>query len=153
MIVALYEPDIPQNTAAILRTAACLGAPVHIVGPAAFDLSSRAVRRAGLDYAPRALLTRHVTFAEFFTALEGRLVLLTTRGDVPLDAFDFAATDVLLFGAESAGVPDHVHAAADARVVIPMVPGVRSLNLATAVGIALWQAMVSARLLGSLKDS
>lgn len=152
MIVALYEPDIAQNTAAILRTAACLDAAVHIVGPAASDLSVRAVRRAGLDYAPRVALTRHATFAAFTAALAGRLVLLTARGDVALDAFDFAATDVLLFGRESAGVPDDVHAAAAARVRIPMASGMRSLNLATAVGVALWQAMVSARLLASLKD-
>lgn len=143
MIVALHEPDIPQNTAAILRTAACFGVAVHIVGPAAFDLSDRAVRRAGLDYAPRVPLTRHPTFASFRAAVPGRLVLLTTRGDIDLDSFDFVREDVLLFGAESAGVPNAVHAAADVRVRIPLAEGMRSLNLATAVGIALWQALVS----------
>lgn len=150
MNIALYEPDIPQNTAAILRTAACFGACVHIVGPAAFDLSERAVRRAGLDYSARVPLTRHATFAGFRAAVPGRLVLFTTRGSVPVEGFAFAADDILLFGRESAGVPDAVHESAGARVRIPMAAEMRSLNLAVAVGIGLWQAMVAARALEGL---
>lgn len=143
MNVALFQPEIPQNTAAILRTLACFGASAHIVGPAAFDLSDRAVRRAGLDYAASVPLTRHPTFDAFKAAVPSRIVLLTTRADTLLHDFAFHEDDTLLFGQESAGVPDTVHAAADARVRIPLVPGARSLNLAVAVGIALMAATVS----------
>ena len=143
MNVALFQPEIPQNTAAILRTLACLGAEAHIVGPAAFDLSERGLRRAGLDYAQTVPLTRHHTFRDFRRAVPGRIVLLTTRASVPLHAFAFDQGDTLLFGRESAGVPEEVHAGADARVRIPLMPGARSLNLAVAVGIALMAATVS----------
>lgn len=141
MIVALYQPDIAQNTAAILRTAACLGASVHIVGPAAFDLSDRAVRRAGLDYAHRVPLTRHASFEAFTSAVPGRIVLFTTSGASPVQSFAFEPDDALLFGQESAGVPDAIHAAAHARVRIPQATGTRSLNLAVSVGIALMMAL------------
>ncbi|WMS41063.1 tRNA (cytidine(34)-2'-O)-methyltransferase [Acuticoccus sp. MNP-M23] len=141
MDIALYEPDIPQNTAAILRTAVCFDAAVHIVGPAAFDLSDRATRRAGLDYAATARLKRHTSFDNFKSAACGRIVLFTTRGTASLEAFSFAPDDTLLFGRESAGVPDAVHDAADAQVRIPLAPGARSLNLAVAVSIGLWQAL------------
>lgn len=136
MDVALYEPDIAQNTAAILRTAVCFDAGVHIVGPAAFDLSDRAVRRAGLDYAARARLTRHTTFTDFRGAV-GRVVLFTTSADVALPDFAFAQGDTLLFGRESTGVPHNVHHQVDARIRIPLADGARSLNLAVAVGIGL----------------
>ncbi|MBJ3775369.1 tRNA (cytidine(34)-2'-O)-methyltransferase [Acuticoccus mangrovi] len=140
MDLALYEPDIPQNTAAILRTAFCLGARVHIVGPAGFDLSDRAMRRAGLDYAPRVPLLRHPTF-EAFQAVAGRIVLFTTRATTPLTAFAFTAGDTLLFGRESAGVPEAVHALCPHTVRIPIVGDARSLNLAVAVGIGLFEAV------------
>lgn len=141
MHIALYEPDIAQNTAAILRTAVCFGAHVHIVGPPAFHASDRALGRAGLDYAARARLTRHMSFDAFAAIRPGRCVLFTTRGSSRLDAFRFAPTDTLLFGRESAGVPDAVHEAVDARVRIPLVAGARSLNLSVAVGIALCEAL------------
>lgn len=141
MDVALYEPDIPQNTAAILRTAACLGSTVHIVGPAAFDLSDRAVRRAGLDYAAGVPLVRHATFEAFRATIEGRIVLFTTRAGTLLPGFAFDPRDTLLFGRESAGVPQRVHETADASVRIPLAPGARSLNLAVAVGIGLMTAL------------
>lgn len=140
MHIALFEPDIPQNTAAILRTAVCFGAEVHIVGPAAFDLGDRAVRRAGLDYAARAAMRRHLTFDAFQNSV-GRVVLFTTRADVPMPHFAFEAGDTLLFGRESAGVPDHVHDALAHKVRIPMVADARSLNLAVSVAIGLSHAM------------
>lgn len=144
MDVALHEPDIPQNTAAIMRTAACLGARVHIVGPAAFDLSDRACRRAGLDYAQRATLVRHHDVATFLAAVSRRVVLFTTRARTRVHEFAFAEGDVLLFGSESRGVPETVHAACPHAVAIPLAPGARSLNLAVAVGIGLFEAMRAA---------
>lgn len=147
MDVALYQPDIPQNTAAILRTARCFDAAVHIVGPAAFDLSDRAVRRAGLDYAATARLVRHVSW-DAFVGIGRRIVLFSTRAATDVVAFPFRADDVLLFGRESAGVPEHVHAACPA-VRIPLAPGARSLNLAVSVGIGLFEAM---RVAGALPE-
>jgi len=149
MDVALHEPDIPQNTAAILRTAACLDTRVHIVGPAAFDLSDRATRRAGLDYAARARLVRHADFDAFLAAVSRRVVLFTTRARVTVNEFQFGRGDVLLFGSESRGVPEAVHAACPAAVRIPLAPGARSLNLAVAVAIGLFEALRSSGTLAS----
>lgn len=140
MQIALFQPEIAPNTAAILRTAVCLEAAVHVIEPAAFDLSQRAVRRAGLDYAARARLQRHATF-DAFRARVGRIVLFTTRADVAMPDFAFAPGDVLLFGQESAGVPDAVHAALEHRVRIPMAADARSLNLAVAVAVGLSHAL------------
>lgn len=142
MNVALYQPEIPQNTAAILRTAACFGASVHIIGPAAFDLSERSVRRAGLDYARRVEIKRHASFEEF-VAQQQRIVLFTTKARDSLPDFAFRADDTLLFGRESAGVPEAVHDACASRVRIPLAADARSLNLAVAVGIGLFQALAS----------
>lgn len=142
--LALYQPDIPQNTGTILRLAACLGVPVEIIGPAGFDMSDKALRRAGLDYLEHVTVTRHVSWEAFAAARDtraGRLVLLTSAGEAPLHRFGFAAGDTLLLGRESAGVPAHVHAAADARIVIPMRPGLRSLNIAVAAAMALGEAL------------
>jgi tRNA (cytidine/uridine-2'-O-)-methyltransferase len=144
MRLALYEPDIPQNTGTILRLAACLGVPVDIVGPAGFDLTDRALRRAGLDYLNHVEIARHESFAAFDAGRRTagvRLILLTTRGEAAHAGFAFAPTDVLLLGRESAGVPASVHAAADARVRIPMRPGLRSLNVAVAAAIVLGEAL------------
>lgn len=149
MEVALYEPDIAQNTAAILRTAACFATPVHIVGPAGFDLSARAVRRAGLDYAARVPLTRHHTFADLCASARGRIILFTTAGATHVTTFPFRGDDILLFGRESAGVPQAVHEACAHRVRIPIAPGARSLNLAVAVGIGLMTALAAS---GSIGD-
>lgn len=142
--IALYQPDIPGNTGTILRTAACLGFAVDVIGPAGFDLSDRALKRAGMDYLEIAALTRHADFAAFDLwrrAENRRLVLFTTKAADDYCAFAYRPDDILLFGRESAGAPDFVHALADARVTIPMHPGARSLNLAVAVGMAAAIAM------------
>lgn len=142
MQLALYEPDIAQNTGAILRLGACLGVPVHIIEPAGFHWSDRKLRRAGLDYADRAQVTRHASWARFLEARPGgRLVLLTTRAEVAYCEFAFAEDDVLLLGRESAGVPEEVHAAAHARIKVPMMPAMRSLNVAMAAAMVLGEAL------------
>ncbi len=142
--IALYQPDIPQNAGNILRLGACLGVPVHLIGPAGFDISDRALKRAGMDYLDQAEIVRHVDWQGFETARRRagrRLVLLTTSGEIACADFGYAASDMLLFGRESAGVPDQVHAAADARLVIPMRPGMRSLNVASAAAMAIGEAL------------
>jgi tRNA (cytidine/uridine-2'-O-)-methyltransferase len=144
MRIALYQPDIAQNTGTILRLAACLGVEVHIIEPAGFATSDRAFRRAGMDYLDRVALVRHVTWDAFErwrrdNAL--RLVLFTTRAERSYLDHRFARADVLLFGRESAGVPEAVHGAADARLVIPMRPGLRSLNVAMACAMAVGEAL------------
>jgi tRNA (cytidine/uridine-2'-O-)-methyltransferase len=146
MRLALYQPDIPQNTGTILRLAACLGVPVDVIGPTGFDMTDRSLRRAGLDYLDHVDLTRHVSFEAFETARRthlppARLVLLTSRGSQDHIDFAFAATDILLLGRESAGVPDAVHALADARICIPMREGLRSLNIAVAAALVLGEAL------------
>ncbi len=142
--IALYQPDIPGNTGTILRTAACLGLSVDVIGPAGFDLTDKALKRAGMDYLEMAALTRHVDWPAFLdahAARGGRLVLFTTKSAEPYDRFAFRPDDTLLFGRESAGAPDAVHEKADARLIIPMQPGARSLNLAVSVGMAAAIAM------------
>jgi tRNA (cytidine/uridine-2'-O-)-methyltransferase len=143
MRLALYEPDIPQNTGALLRLAACLGVAVDLIEPFGFLYDDRRLRRAALDYAALAEVVRHPSWAAFAAgrAADSRLVLLTTAGDAALDRFAFAAGDTLLLGRESAGVPPPVHAAADARVVIRLRPPARSLNVAQAGAIALYEAL------------
>lgn len=143
MRLALYEPDIPQNTGALLRLAACLGVAVDLIEPFGFLYDDRRLRRAALDYAALAEVARHPSWAAFAAgrAADSRLVLLTTAGDAALDRFTFAAGDTLLLGRESAGVPPAVHAAADARVVIRLRPPARSLNVAQAGAIALYEAL------------
>ena len=142
--LALYQPDIPQNTGTILRMAACLGAPVEIVEPAGFDVSDRNFRRAGLDYLDMVAITRHASWRAFeaWRMAEGRrLVLATTKAPLPYTAFAFRPEDIVLLGRESAGVPDEVHAAADARIMVPMQPGLRSLNVAVAAAMILGEAL------------
>lgn len=146
MRLALYQPDIPQNAGTILRTAACLDVPVAIIQPAGFDLSDRALRRAGLDYLAQASIERHRSFATFEAwrharAPRPRLVLLTRHAPLAYTAFSFEQDDVLLVGRESAGVPDEVHAAADARITIPLRAGLRSLNVAIAAAMVLGEAL------------
>ena len=146
MRLALYQPDIPQNTGAMLRLAACFGVAVDLIEPCGFVWSDRRLRRAGMDYLEGVALTRHESWAAFQDAREaasprGRLLLLTTSGDAPYAEFAFRPADTLLVGRESAGVPSEVHAAADARLVIPMRPGVRSLNVALAAAIGLAEAL------------
>ncbi|PHR22696.1 MAG: tRNA methyltransferase [Hoeflea sp.] len=140
-LIALYQPDIPGNTGSILRLGACLGLGIHIIGPAGFDMTDRSLKRAGMDYIEMANLTRHDGWEEFEIwrqAENRRLVLMTTQSATPYtDGNDQTITDqdVVLFGRESAGVPERVHEAADARLTIPMVEGRRSLNLAMSVAI------------------
>ncbi|KGF68002.1 tRNA methyltransferase [Hoeflea sp. BAL378] len=140
-LIALYQPDIPGNTGSILRLGACLGISIHIIGPAGFDMTDRALKRAGMDYIEMAALTRHDGWEEFEAWRKQetrRLVLMTTLSATPYadgTAQTLTAQDVVLFGRESAGVPPKVHDAADARLTIPMVEGRRSLNLAMSVAI------------------
>lgn len=142
--IALYQPDIAGNTGTILRMAACLGVAVDIIEPAGFDLSDRNLRRAGMDYLEMAALTRHVDFARFedWRRSEARrLLLFSTKAALPYTAFSFADGDILLFGRESAGVPDQVRDRADARLLIPMKGGGRSLNVALSAAMAAGEAI------------
>ncbi len=144
MILALFQPDIPQNAGTLLRLGACLSVPVHIVGPAGFDASDRNFRRAGLDYLDHVEIVRHASWSAFeaWRVSEGRrLVLLTTRAILPYPSFRFGPDDILMLGRETAGVPDAVHAAADARLLIPMAPGLRSINVAAAGAMVLGEAL------------
>lgn len=144
MRLALYQPDIPQNAGTILRLAACLGVSVDMIGPAGFDMTDRALRRAGLDYLEHVAIDRHANFAEFQAAGRtggSRLVLLTTKGELPYTRFRYQPSDTLLLGRESAGVPPAVHAAAEVRVRIPLRPGLRSLNVAVAAAMVLGEAL------------
>lgn len=141
MRIALFEPEIAGNVGSILRTAACLGIPADIVEPCGFPFSDRALRRAGMDYVARGELRRHADWRAFVDSAPGRIVLLTTAGDTRLPDVAFEPGDVILAGGESAGVPPHVHAAAALRVRIPMRQGLRSLNVAAAVAIALAEAL------------
>ena len=143
MRLALYEPDIPQNTGALLRLAACFGVAVDLIEPFGFLYDDRRLRRAALDYAALATVTRHASWAAFLAVprADSRLVLMTTSGDLALDRFAFAPADTILLGRESAGAPKAVHDAADARLVIPLRPPARSLNVALAGAIALYEAL------------
>ncbi len=139
MRLALYQPDIPQNTGTILRLCACLGIEAHIIEPAGFPTSDRAFRRAGMDYLDAVTIVRHPSwgaFEDWRHAQASRLVLFTTAATSSYLDFRFAADDVLMFGRESAGVAQEVHTAADVRLVIPMRTGLRSLNVALAAAMA-----------------
>ena len=140
MRLALFQPDIPQNLGAAIRLAGCLGVPLEVIEPCGFPISDRAIRRAALDYALIAEVKRHASWADFrteFAPKDQRLVLFTTQAAEPFQQFEFQPTDILLFGRESAGVPPEVHAAADARLTVPMAPGARSLNVVSAAAMAL----------------
>jgi tRNA (cytidine/uridine-2'-O-)-methyltransferase len=144
MPIALFEPDIPQNTGTILRLAACFGIEAHLIEPAGFPVSDRAFRRAGMDYLDAVKLVRHVSWDAFegWRKAQGvRLVLFTTRATTSYLDHRYEPRDVLLFGRESAGVPEHVHAAADVRLRIPMQPGLRSLNVAMTCAMAVGEAL------------
>ncbi|MGC5781531.1 tRNA (cytidine(34)-2'-O)-methyltransferase [Methylobacterium sp. NFXW15] len=142
--LTLYQPDIPQNAGTMMRMAACLGLAVEIIEPAGFDVSDRHLRRSGLDYLDHVAITRHRSFAAFEDWRRGaglRLVLATTAGAVPYTEFVFRPGDCVMVGRETAGVPEAVHAAADARVVVPMRSGMRSLNVAMAAAMILGEAL------------
>jgi len=144
MQIALFQPDIAQNTGTILRLCACLGMAAHIIEPAGFPFSDRLFRRAGMDYLDHVSVTRHDSWSKFaaWRAENGyRLLLFTTKGATPYLDFRYKSSDILLFGRESAGVTDEVAAAADARLVIPITPGLRSLNVAMSAAMAAGEAL------------
>ncbi|MBN2972633.1 tRNA (cytidine(34)-2'-O)-methyltransferase [Roseomonas aeriglobus] len=141
MRVALYQPDIAGNVGAVMRTCACLGVALDLIEPMGFQWDDKRVARAAMDYIDHVSVTRHADWDTFQAQAAGRLVLLTTRGATPLHDFAFENEDVLLFGRESAGVPEEVHARADARVVIPMAPPLRSLNLSVSAAIVLAEGL------------
>ena len=141
MRLALYEPDIPQNAGSLMRLGACLGVGVDIIEPCGFLLSDRNFRRAGMDYLQSADIRRHESWARFREATPSRLVLLTTKGNLAYTDFAFAPGDILLVGRESAGVPQEVHDIVDAKLVIPLRSGLRSLNVAQAAAMVLGEAL------------
>jgi len=142
MRLALFEPDIPQNAGTLLRLAACLGVAVDLIEPAGFILDDRRLRRAGMDYLDHVELTRHTSWEAYRRCPRpGRLALLTTAGEIAYADFRFDADDTIMVGRESAGVPPEVHAAADARLVVPMRAGLRSINVALAAAMVLGEAM------------
>ena len=142
--IALYQPDIPGNTGTILRFAACMGLSVDIIEPAGFVLSDKNLKRAGMDYIASVTMTRHINFEAFevWRKAQGRrVVLASTKAAVPYANFEFRQDDILLFGRESAGVPDHVHDGADARILIPMAAGQRSINVALSAAMIAGEAL------------
>jgi tRNA (cytidine/uridine-2'-O-)-methyltransferase len=144
MQIALFQPDIPPNTGTILRLCACLDVSAHIIEPAGFPVSDRAFRRAGMDYLDQVTLLRHDSWAKFEQWRRDaghRLVLFTTKGATSYLDFRYGTSDILLFGRESAGVPEAVASAADARLKIPIKPGLRSLNVAMAAALAVGEAL------------
>jgi tRNA (cytidine/uridine-2'-O-)-methyltransferase len=139
--LALYEPDIPQNAGSMMRLGAALGVGIDLIEPCGFLLSDRNFRRAGMDYLKSADIRRHESWARFREGFIGRLILLTTGGDTPYADFAFQPGDTLLVGRESAGVPQDVHDAAQARLLIPMAAGLRSLNVSQAAAMVLGEAL------------
>jgi len=145
MFIALFEPDIPQNTGSMIRLSACMGVPLHIIEPCGFPFDDKRMRRVAMDYYDLADIIRHASwqkFLDFSQAKEGgRLVLLSTHASQPITSFMFQPNDILLFGRESAGVPDYVRDAANERVRIPVRAGARSLNLAQAASMVVGEAL------------
>jgi len=153
MRLALYQPDIPQNTGTMLRMAACLGVAVDIIRPTGFDISNKALRRSMMDYGDALECCRHDSWAAFIAHLQAqdegdgapRLIAVTTKGAVSYTEHSFTDRDILLFGRESSGLPDHVHDTAHARITIPMQPGMRSLNVAVAAAMVTGEALRQVR--------
>jgi tRNA (cytidine/uridine-2'-O-)-methyltransferase len=150
MRLALYQPDIPQNTGTILRMAACLDVAVDVIGPTGFDMSDRSLRRAALDYLSFVDLTRHVSWEAYCAAIKvasprPHIVLLSSKAAIDYLDFEFQPSDILLLGRESAGVPDAVRNCADAQITIPMRTGLRSLNIAVAGAMVLGEALRQTR--------
>jgi tRNA (cytidine/uridine-2'-O-)-methyltransferase len=144
MQIALFQPDIPQNTGTILRLCACMDVAAHIIEPAGFPISDRHFRRAGMDYLDHVTLTRHDSWSKFEQWRKDaayRLVLFTTKAASSYLDYQYRTDDILLFGRETAGVTDEVVAAADARLVIPIKPSLRSLNVAMSAAMALGEAL------------
>ncbi|MEH6664766.1 MAG: tRNA (cytidine(34)-2'-O)-methyltransferase [Brevundimonas sp.] len=154
MRLALFQPDIPQNVGACIRLSACFGVPLDVIRPTGFALDDRAMKRAALDYGPLSHMTLHDDWEAYSGAGQpGRLILFTTKAAEVMTDFAFEADDRLLFGRETAGVPDRVHAAADRRLFIPIRPETRSLNLATSAAIALFEALRQTGRLPSARDT
>ncbi|MDA9432034.1 tRNA (cytidine(34)-2'-O)-methyltransferase [Bradyrhizobium sp. CCBAU 51627] len=148
MQIALFQPDIPQNTGTILRLCACLGIAAHIIEPAGFPVSDRHFRRAGMDYLDHVSIVRHDSWPKFEAWRRGqgyRLLLFTTKAAIDYRDFRYQTSDILLFGRESAGVTDAVVEAADAHLVIPITPGLRSLNVAMSAAMAAGEALRQVR--------
>ncbi len=145
MRIALYQPDIAANTGTIIRLGACMAVAVDIIEPCGFPYGDSAMRRAGMDYIPKALVTRHASWQAFRNTLQGRLILATTKAETPYTGFAFRPDDTLLMGQETAGVPEEVHAAADGAVLIPIEPSTRSLNVALATGMILGEMLRQTR--------
>ena len=142
MKVVLYQPDIAQNLGAAMRLCACFATELEVIEPCGFPLTTKALRRTAMDYGAPGDIVRHTDWNQFLEATgPARKVLFTTKGATELTRFEFRHSDILLFGRESAGVPETVHAAADARVIIPLAGDVRSFNLATSVAIGLYEAL------------
>lgn len=144
MNLALFQPDIAGNVGTILRLTACLGVTCDIIEPCGFAFGERGLKRAGMDYAASAQINRHLDWTHFEAQAvkKGqRIILMTSKGSIPLHHAKFQANDIILMGSESAGVPEHVHERADARIHIPMQNGFRSLNVAVAAGMALGEAL------------
>jgi tRNA (cytidine/uridine-2'-O-)-methyltransferase len=142
MDVILFQPDIAGNLGAIMRSCACFGVDLSVIEPCGFPLTTKALRRTAMDYGAPQTLKRHKSWDDFNAQPEsGRLVLFTTKAACPLTDFKFRPSDRLIFGRESAGVPDEVHSKADAHVLIPIKPDARSFNLSVSVGIALFEAL------------
>jgi len=142
MKVILYQPDMAGNLGAVMRSCACFGIEAEVIEPCGFPLTAKALRAAAMDYGAPETLKRHSSWENFAEGNEsGRLILFTTKGATPLTDFEFRPDDRLLFGRESAGVPEAVHQSADERVIIPIAQGARSFNLATSVAIAAFEAL------------
>ncbi len=149
--LALFEPDIPQNTAAVMRTCACLGVACEVIEPCGFVFGGQKMRRAGMDYLDHVALTRHLDWHSFQAAYPGhRRILITTKAALSYTKYAFHRNDILIMGRETAGVPDFVHDAADARLTIPMAPGMRSLNMAVSAAMVAAEAL---RQLGAFPNS
>ena len=139
--IALYQPDIPQNTGSILRLAACLNIAVDIIEPCGFVWNERKMRRAGMDYLDNVAINRHSSWQEYDKAPRKRLILMSTKASIKYTDFNFQAGDTLLMGRESAGVPDDIHNMADARIIIPMANQMRSINVAMSAAMVLGEAL------------
>ena len=145
MRLALYQPDIPQNAGSLMRLGACLGVGIDVIEPCGFLLTDKNFRRAGMDYLAAGDIVRHASWARFREGFTGRLILLTTKAAIAYRDFAFLPGDTLMVGQESAGVPDDIHESADARLVIPMRSGMRSLNVAQAAAMVLGEALRQTR--------
>ena len=141
MRVTLYQPEIAGNVGAVMRSCACFGVGLTLIEPCGFPLGDKRMRRAAMDYAVPGGLQTALDWETYSSQSSGRKVLLTTKGATPLSDFEFAADDTLIFGAEGSGVPEFVHENVDARVIIPMTPGARSLNLSNSVAVTLFEAL------------